>query len=137
VKVEINAWLGDTELVELNDEGRIDGNAVKVFTRGHCHSFALALSEVLPNLELVGVAWEEVWTEDDDAVDIPGHVCCRDQAGKLWDITGLNTEDWDAEYLDRQYVLDAFDGEYFDARPDLAQPFLAAWLKAHRKGVAA
>lgn len=133
--VEINGWFGGTELVELNDEGVIDEDVVEAFTRGHCHSFALALAEALPGLELFGVDWDEAfdWNED-EFIDMPNHVVCMDAAGQLWDVRGLNRER-DPEPLDVELVRSGFGGQYFDPQPEVAVPFLAAWLEAHREDV--
>lgn len=134
--VEINGWFGGTELVELNDEGVIDEEVVEAFTRGHCHSFALALAAALPGLELCGVDWDEVWVEEREEYDwLPNHVVCMDAAGRLWDVRGRNQLDCDPDPLDVETVRSGFDGEYFDPQPELALPFLAAWLAAHREDV--
>ena len=63
--------------------GVIDITAQKVFTRGHCHSLALALHE-LTKWPIYGV---------DISDGTPGHFVVKTPKGKFLDIEGLHTAD--------------------------------------------
>lgn len=51
---DYNGYFGGNRTVRLT-AGLIDEDAEDVFTRGHCHSLALALCELLPDAALMGV----------------------------------------------------------------------------------
>jgi hypothetical protein len=136
VRVEVNGIVGNA-YVELNDEGVIDKDVEIAFTRGHCHSFAMALQAVKPNLQLVGVDWLLTSCEafHGELELLPGHVLCRDVAGNLWDVRGLVTDAYDPAPVSDELIESEFYGEYRDADPTLAAPYLAAWFAAHGQEV--
>lgn len=51
---DYNGWMGGDRTVRLRP-GELSQDTVDVFTRGHCHSMALALCELLPDAALMGV----------------------------------------------------------------------------------
>lgn len=81
---------GDFEL----SEGERCADAIIVFTRGHCHSFALALHALCIEAgipaEIVGEDWSPHWDTD---ADTPDHVAVRVlETGRVYDVRGDCTE---------------------------------------------
>lgn len=58
---DYNGYFGADRTVTLIP-GEFNADATDVFTRGHCHSLALAIRELIPEAELFGVYAEgELW----------------------------------------------------------------------------
>ena len=125
-----NGYFGAGREIELVP-GVLDEAARDVFCRGHCHSLALALIELIPDAELVAVC-----RYDDPVAD---HILVRLPDGGLLDANGLRYDDdeitgpygWEA-------FLDTFGDEemewlqetenYRAARVEDAMPFARALI---------
>lgn len=83
-----NGWFGRDTEIEL-EPGVLDENAHDVFSRGHCHSLALALCELIAGAELMG-AWR------DGELD---HVYVGLPDGRALDINGLSTDEQIEEWM--------------------------------------
>lgn len=150
--LNINVFLWDED-VDVREDGVLDEDVVEVFTSGHCHAFALALHKAF-GWEVVGALWEEHsastpgildpenWTEGccpdfkgRSSVRLPGHVLCRDERGRLFDVRGeLDAGDEchdDAEPIDPEWARGAFDGFYRPCEDAFAAIFIDAWRKEH------
>jgi hypothetical protein len=67
--------------------GEFDEYAEDVFSKGHCHSLALALHELIEDSDLVGVY--------DGEADAPDHVAVRLRDGRFLDARGLHEDEDD------------------------------------------
>jgi hypothetical protein len=117
-----NGYFGVARDIELKP-GVMNENARDVFGRGHCHSLALALYELLPDAELMGV-WSDCRLE---------HVFVRLPDGAMLDASGLTYDedrisyglpDADVSELDigeLDWVQES--GHFRRARPDDAKSF--------------
>lgn len=121
--------------VEINDQGVIDEEAEKVFTRGQCHSLALALHRQ--------TGWPIIGFIDRyDDPEIPGHcvVYCP-QLDEYVDICGIGAlirwqKRWDAKPI--PLATEAVENglkAYLPIQPEVAEPFaktvLAKLLDIH------
>lgn len=79
---------------EVSDSGAVDYNAVRVFTRGHCHSFALALHK-LTGWPMFGIGCTP---------NSPSHcvVYCP-QLDEYIDIEGAGVKERWADQFERQF----------------------------------
>lgn len=110
-----NGWLGPAE-IELED-GVINQDAREVFSRGHCHSLALALQELLPSAELMGG-----WRNDELQ-----HVYVRLSDGRALDINGITTDQWIEDWMGGGTFTDYLDPE------DLEWHELIGYFRENRK----
>jgi hypothetical protein len=122
----------------INTEGRIDNAAEYAFTRGQCHSLALALHR-MTGWELYGLYSEYDWTRKQAGREsTPSHVVVRSPEGKYIDITGDDAlEGWHQWWPDatphsvtEAEVLGFSDIDYI--KPDItaATPYaLTLWVK--------
>lgn len=123
-----NGYFGASRDVVLTP-GVLDEDARDVFCRGHCHSLALALWELLPDSELTAV-----WIDG-----TPDHVCVALPGGDLLDAKGVWTEDdMDERYggvdyigwIDEEAIAELEEtGFYRRARVEDAMPFARALLR--------
>ena len=81
-------WFGRDTDVEL-EAGVLNEHAQDVFSRGHCHSLALALYDLIPDAELMG-AWRDGQLE---------HVYVRLRDGRALDINGLSADGYIEEWM--------------------------------------
>ena len=82
-KREVRIVYGQT--LTIDAEGRVvDENAVRAFTNGQCHAFALAVHE-LTEWEMCGLHWPH-------NSGSPNHCVAITPEGKLLDIHGLEAE---------------------------------------------
>lgn len=95
-----NGWFGRSTDIELED-GVLDEHATDVFSRGHCHSLALALYELIPDAELIG-AWR------DGELD---HVFIRLRDGRDLDINGLSADGHIEEWMGGDVFTEGLDLE--------------------------
>lgn len=109
-------------------DGEIDFNAIDVFTRGHCHSLAIALQELVGG-ELVG-------TQEDCCDGIPSHILVKTGHDTYVDIEGIQDYDevmakcTEDAYLAEIHIDEIEDwtdtGDYRPLRVDDARPFAEA-----------
>ena len=95
-----NGWFGRSTDIELED-GVLDEHATDVFSRGHCHSLALALYELIPDAELIG-AWR------DGELD---HVFIKLRDGRDLDINGLSADGHIEEWMGGDVFTEGLDYE--------------------------
>lgn len=118
------------------EPGVLDEDAVHVFMRGHCHSFAEAVRRLLPSAELV-LAYD-VNDEAGGAEVGEAHVLVRvggrylDARGWVDEVDERSQRDvescWDrVTSIEREGWLEGSDG-WFDLRVDEALPFALALL---------
>lgn len=106
-------------IFDLDPDDGITEDASTVFTRGHCHSLALALNELIPGSELYGVQYDNVglWGPR----DIPGHVILHLPDGRFLDVDGVYDHETElglgtGEPIDREWALGGFADEDGDER---------------------
>lgn len=103
--VRLNANYGWMDEDFYLTPGVIDETARWVFTHGHCHSLALAISDVT-GWDLVGAfQW------DDTPYGGPSHVGILTDAGEVLDIDGR----WEPHQWGREYSAQVIDVDYHDA----------------------
>jgi hypothetical protein len=126
---DYNGFFGGNRTIRLTP-GELDSAARDVFRRGHCHSLALALYELLPDAELMGV-WNGGELE---------HVLVALPDGGLLDANGLTYDD---QEILRHGLGDAFIGlldydelesaqersHFRQARTEDAMPFARALIE--------
>ena len=125
-----NGYFGASREIELIP-GVLNDAARDVFCRGHCHSLALALIELIPDAELAAV-----FTEGDPVAD---HILVRLPDGSLLDANGLHDDEDDVTSpYGWSSFLDDISGDeiwwlqdtnnYRAARVDDAMPFARALI---------
>ena len=120
-----NGYFGASRDIELTP-GVIDEAARDVFCRGHCHSLALALADLLHDAELVAV-----YSDDETVAD---HILVRLPDGRYLDANGVHEDEsavtdeygWEA-WLDEISGEEIFwledTSNYRRSRPEDALPF--------------
>jgi hypothetical protein len=113
---------GGTNRLYVAEEGRHDEQALRAFTEGQCHGFALALHR--------SKAWPLVAIDDADGTCV--HICARDPDGRLVDIRGFHPEGKmpigngrTLREVDEEYLFALTNEEWSVADPDGAAP----WVK--------
>jgi hypothetical protein len=118
---EYNGYFGGGRTIRLMP-GVMTEDAVDVFMRGHCHSLALALCELLPDSELMG-EWVHGVLE---------HVFVRLADGSTLDATGLDELDeskpghWFSEISTEELDEEQDSGFFRRERAQDAMPFAQA-----------
>jgi len=129
-----NGWFGVPRDITLTT-GVFDEDARDVFCRGHCHSLALALEEMIPGAVLHGL-----W----DYGEIV-HVFIALPCGDYLDGNGLVDEDFllraasDEGFIEMLDIADIdwleITGEYRERRVEDARPFARALIERERLGL--
>lgn len=120
----LNTNWGD---VELNESGEVDSNAVIAFTRGHCHSFALAMHQET-GWPIFGIG--TAFFNDDE----PGHcvVYCP-QLDDYIDIEGPGVEGRWPHLFEHVQLVTAEQAANFrtyrKAQVEIAKPFVKTVLQ--------
>ena len=126
-----NGWFGMDREIRL-EPGVFDEDARDVFCRGHCHSLALALEEMIPGATLYGL-----W--DDGELQ---HVFVQLPSGDYLDGNGLVDEDYLLRTATDEAFIEMLDfgdiewqedtGRYRARRVEDAIPFARALLDRER-----
>lgn len=126
--------------LDLNEDGEIDEDVIHAFTRGHCHSFAIALAEHM-GWKLVGInpIYVDEYEIEDAGIDTdpdyyPDHIACIDRDGNVYDVTGrLDTEYEEVCPVPDEDRLrtDGWGGLYRTPEPEVACLYLEAWKERH------
>ena len=133
---DYNGWMGGNRTTRLTP-GVLDESARDVFMRGHCHSLALALSELLPDAILMGA-----WYGNEDLGGDLEHVFVCLPDGRMLDVNGATYEETDIiedhagwiEILDWEELQALLSRGYFrPAREDDAMPFARTLIE--REGI--
>jgi hypothetical protein len=127
-----NGWFGVDRQIHLSP-GVYDEDARDVFMRGHCHSLALALMELIPDATLFG-AWEDGEL---------AHVFVGLSDGDFLDGTGITTEERILQGLGSDAFIEMLDyedlewteerGHFRRSRAEDAKPFARALIE--REGI--
>lgn len=132
-ELPVRSWWGD-DVVEVT-EGVLDAEAEDAYQHGHCHALALALCELIPEAELVGV-----WEEDEED---PIHVLVQ-VGSQFLDITGFHPESELLMYGDRIEPMQEEDvwalveaDLYYEPDLALAETFAKALLEKEEVHVGA
>ena len=128
-------WFGPAEDVLDTDDG-LTPEVEDVFSNGQCHALALALHELRPDFQLVGIEWEE---HPDTGDPVPNHVAVLDPTtGDVLDVGGWNALDrwnhggWTPEPVEREYVTgELLDLGYLTPNLDAARAYAPLVLDAY------
>ena len=121
----------------INTEGIIDYNAEYAFTRGQCHSLALALHR-LTGWELYGLYIRDEF----ESGKTPSHTVVRTPSGEYIDIEGNTAlEDWREYYPDAKpvavteaQVLEFEHDDYVKPNIKAAMPYAVTLYVKYGKG---
>lgn len=128
--LSIETWSG---LWHLDKNGQIDYEAVRAFTTGHCHSFALAVNE------LTGwPIYASILNKEFDAYDSPSHVFNKSPKGFV-DVEGfIGNTHWIKQATVYKVTPEEIKKfvDYLKPRPNIALPYAKTMINdLHIKGV--
>ena len=123
---------------EVRADGVIDDNAVQAFTRGHCHSLALALHQET-GWPLFGMYSEEEGNMSHENGDTPSHVLVQMPNGDFLDIEGTGAvENWQQSWpttepvkVTEAEVLGFSKIDYKEPNVEAARPFAKTLLSKY------